>query len=113
MNDDVVTKYNEIKLGHKYKYIIMELSADNTEIVVTKTAEPTATFSEFTNELPKDGCRYAIFDFDFELKDGGKRNKLIFFVWAPDEAKIRQKMLVSTAKKLEKIQKFYHSKFLM
>lgn len=29
----------------------------------------------------QDDCRYGIFDFDYELKDGGKRNKLLFILW--------------------------------
>jgi hypothetical protein len=41
-----------------------------------------------------DDCRYAIYDFNYETPEGGQRNKLIFFVWAPDTAKIKKKMLV-------------------
>eukprot|EP00123_Amoebidium_parasiticum_P019248 comp24367_c0_seq1/m.46630 comp24367_c0_seq1/g.46630 ORF comp24367_c0_seq1/g.46630 comp24367_c0_seq1/m.46630 type:complete len:139 (-) comp24367_c0_seq1:274-690(-) len=96
--DDVVNKYNDIKLGHKHKYMIMQLNDKFTEIVVTKLADPSATYDDFLKELPAGECRYAVYDFDFELKDGGKRNKLIFFVWAPDDAKIKLKMLTASSK---------------
>ena len=26
-------------------------------------------------------CRYAVFDAEYELKDGQKREKLVFFLW--------------------------------
>ncbi len=29
----------------------------------------------------QDDCRYALFDFDYKLSDGGLRNKLLFIVW--------------------------------
>eukprot|EP00124_Ichthyophonus_hoferi_P005736 Ihof_evm2s928 gene=Ihof_evmTU2s928 len=92
VNDDVVTKYNELKIGHKFKYMVLSLSKDYTEIVVEKTADFNTTYEDFIADLPADQCRYAVYDFEFE-KEGCKLSKLLFFVWAPDDAKIKQKML--------------------
>eukprot|EP01134_Creolimax_fragrantissima_P003337 CFRG3337T1 len=98
VSDQVVQIYDSIKLGHKHKYFIMKISDDNSQIEVVKTAEPTATYDDFLEELPSDDCRYAVYDFDYTSKDGGQRNKLVFFVWAPDTAKIKKKMLIASSK---------------
>jgi cofilin len=59
------------------------LNDNNTSVVVDKVAGPTATYQEFVKELPANDCRYAVFDFEFEAKDGdgGKRNKILFILW--------------------------------
>jgi len=98
VNDEVVNKYNDIKLGHKYKYLILKISDDNVEIVIEKIGELNAKYEDFVADLPTDDCRYAVYDFDYETPEGGQRNKLVFFVWAPDSAKIKKKMLVASSK---------------
>jgi hypothetical protein len=32
-------------------------------------------------EFLQDDCRYAVYDFDYKLADGGERSKLLFIVW--------------------------------
>jgi len=40
-----------------------------------------------------------VYDFEYEKEGGaGKRNKLTFFSWAPDDSKIKQKMLFASSK---------------
>ena len=99
VNDEVVEAYNALKLGHKNKYMIARLNNDNTEIIVHKQASPNATYEEFVADLPANECRYAVYDFDFDAGSGeGQRNKILFVVWAPDSAKIREKMLYASSK---------------
>ena len=64
----------------QYKYIIFNLSKDNTEIVVEKTSTE-KDYDAFVEELSEDQCRWAVYDFEFEKEGGGKRNKIIFFSW--------------------------------
>lgn len=78
------------------KYIVFKLSADNTQIEVEKTS-PSASYDDFLNDLPPNSPRYAVYDFEYE-KDGGKRNKICFYAWSPDEAKIKEKMLYASSK---------------
>ena len=44
-----------------------------------------ATFDEFVADLKEaeeqNECRYAVFDAEFNLNDGQKRTKLVFFLW--------------------------------
>jgi cofilin len=97
VDDECINKFQELKLGHSLRYILYKLNNDNTSIVIEKTAPASASYNEFVNELPKDDCRYAIYDFQFDL-EGGRRNKILFILWAPDSAKIKSKMLYTSSK---------------
>lgn len=81
VNPDCLSAYQELKLGKKAKYIIFTLSKDLTEIIVEKKANPSATYDEFVADLPEAECRWAVYDFDFEKDDGGKRSKITFYCW--------------------------------
>lgn len=78
------------------KYIIFKLSDDNTQIEVEKESDSTS-YDDFLNDLPPNSPRYGVYDFEYE-KDGGKRNKICFYAWSPDEAKIKEKMLYASSK---------------
>ncbi|KAG0350515.1 cofilin, partial [Gamsiella multidivaricata] len=88
--------FQQLKLGKKLKYIVYKLSDDQKSIVVEKQAE-TATYDEFLKHLPENDCRWAVYDFDYSTADGD-RNKIVFYTWAPDGAKIKSKMLYSSSK---------------
>lgn len=96
VNPACVDAYQTLKLGKKLKYITFGLSKDYTEVVVEKTSEE-PSYDKFLEELSEQECKWAVYDFEYEV-DGGKRNKLCFFSWAPDDAKIKQKMLFASSK---------------
>ncbi|EDQ88489.1 uncharacterized protein MONBRDRAFT_8986 [Monosiga brevicollis MX1] len=97
INADVIEKFTEMKMGSKHKFVTFCLNDDLTEIVVEKAVQD-ATYSDFIAALPEQACRYAIYDFDYKLADGGQRNKLLFVVWCPDTARIKDKMLFASSK---------------
>jgi len=97
VNEEVLAKYQELKLGHSLRYALFKLNADQTAVVVDSTAGPSATYEDFVKALPANDCRYAVYDFEYEA-DGGQRNKILFVVWAPDSAKIKAKMLYASTK---------------
>lgn len=72
--------YQDLKLKKKYKYIIFELNDSKTEIIVKKTST-SKDYDEFLTDLPEDGCRWAVYDLEFEKEDGGVRQKIIFYHW--------------------------------
>ncbi|KAI0357505.1 recombinant Actophorin [Trametes cingulata] len=98
VNPECLEAYQELKLGKKTKYIIFTLSKDNTEIIVEKKSPPTSTYDDFLADLPEGECRWAVYDFDFEKDDGGKRSKITFYSWSPDDSKVKQKMLFASSK---------------
>ncbi|KAJ8520840.1 hypothetical protein ONZ45_g2384 [Pleurotus djamor] len=97
VNDQCLSAFQELKLGKKHKYIIFNLSKDNTEIVVEKTSSAT-DYEDFIADLPEAECRWAVYDFVFEKGDDGKRQKITFFSWSPDDAKIKNKMLFASSR---------------
>ncbi|SYW78243.1 probable COF1 - cofilin, actin binding and severing protein [Ustilago bromivora] len=97
VSQECLAQFQELKLGKKIKYIIYTLNQNNTEIVVAK-ASTSSSYDDFIAELPPAECRYAIYDFEYEKGDEGKRNKICFFTWSPDDAKIKQKMVFASSK---------------
>ncbi|KAJ9051499.1 cofilin [Entomophthora muscae] len=96
VNQECLDLFQDLKLKHSYKYIIYKISADNTEIVVENSSTD-ADYETFVSALPEADCRYAVYDFEYTTEEGGKRNKICFFTWAPDNAKIKSKMLYASS----------------
>ncbi|MFE7592494.1 actin-binding ADF family protein [Kitasatospora sp. NPDC057512] len=97
VNDVCLQEYQLLKLKKTYKYIVFNLNKDNTEIVVEKTST-SQDYDDFIADLPETECRWAVYDFEFEKEGAGKRNKLTFVSWAPETARIKQKMLFASSK---------------
>ncbi|KAJ6508445.1 actin depolymerizing factor [Mycena sanguinolenta] len=97
VNPECVNEYQALKLGKKIKYLIFGLNATNTEIVVVKKSE-SPKYDDFIADLPEAECRWAVYDFEFEKEGGGKRSKLVFVAWGPDDAKIKAKMVFAASK---------------
>mmetsp|Transcript_31080 Transcript_31080/g.88711 ORF Transcript_31080/g.88711 Transcript_31080/m.88711 type:complete len:139 (+) Transcript_31080:68-484(+) len=95
--DEVVESYQNLKLGHKHKFVVFKLNDDLTEVVVDFVADANATYDDFVGKLPENDCRYIVYDFEYDAGEG-KRNKILFVVWAPDTAKIKSKMLYASTK---------------
>ncbi|KAJ2508442.1 cofilin [Coemansia sp. RSA 2052] len=57
----------------------------------------TDIYELFVKQLPEQECRYAVYDFAYE-KDGSSRNKILFYAWSPDTAKIKNKMVYASSK---------------
>merc|ERR1719197_17019 len=102
VNDEVVSLFEELKIRHSFKYMICQIDLAAGEIKVVEKAaagaDSKAQYEEFIKKLPAKEGRYAVYDFDYELKDGGQRNKLMFVVWAPDDAPIKEKMVYASSK---------------
>jgi cofilin len=80
IQDAVLDIFQDFKLKKLYRFIIFKISDDFTSVGVEKSAGPASTYDDFIASLPKDGCRYAVYDFEYSTADG-PRNKLLFFTW--------------------------------
>jgi cofilin len=110
VNQECIEAYNSLKLNKKYKYIIFKLSDDFKEIVVESTSDDAPEYDDFREKLVKaqsktksgtvcKGPRYAVYDVEYELASGeGKRNKITFIAWSPDDAGIQPKMIYASSK---------------
>ncbi|KAL7414455.1 hypothetical protein BDY24DRAFT_385243 [Mrakia frigida] len=96
VSQECLSAFQELKTGKKIKYIIYGMNADNSEIVVLKTSTE-KSYDTFLEELPETECRWAVYDMEFDSGEG-IRNKLCFYMWTPDGAKIRPKMVYAASK---------------
>lgn len=94
---ECLEKFAQLKMSKSLKYILFKLNDTRTQIVVDKTSE-NPDYDEFLDNLPGDGCKWAVYDFHYTLEDGSQRNKLCFFSWSPDNAPIRAKMVHASSK---------------
>uniref|UniRef100_A0A453BIX6 ADF-H domain-containing protein n=1 Tax=Aegilops tauschii subsp. strangulata TaxID=200361 RepID=A0A453BIX6_AEGTS len=51
------------------------------EIKVERLGETSYGYEEFTNILPADECRYAVYDLDFVTDENCQKSKIFFFSW--------------------------------
>ena len=98
LNDEVTAVFNELKLGKGLKYVIYRINENHTEVIVEKKQAAPATWAQFVEDLPKNDCRYAVFDYHYETESDGERNKLVFVLWTPETAKIKSRMLYPSTK---------------
>ncbi|ORY44827.1 actin depolymerizing protein [Rhizoclosmatium globosum] len=101
--NDVITMYEEMKLRRKFAYIVYKIDGASivpADSLTTEDAEKLgseATYEKFVSQFPAGEGRYGVYDFEFETPDG-VRNKLVFFLWAPDTAAIKSKMIYASSK---------------
>ncbi|KAG8942721.1 cofilin [Tulasnella sp. 424] len=97
VNQACLDQYQELKLKKQHKYVIYKLNPNMTEIIVDKSSKDT-DYETFLGDLPVDEPRWAVYDFEYSKGDAGKRNKLVFYSWNPDGAKIKQKMVYASSR---------------
>uniref|UniRef100_A0A8V0Z8Y7 Destrin, actin depolymerizing factor n=1 Tax=Gallus gallus TaxID=9031 RepID=A0A8V0Z8Y7_CHICK len=88
------------------KAVIFCLSPDKKCIIVEEGKEilvgdvgvtVTDPFKHFVQMLPEKDCRYALYDASFETKES-KKEELMFFLWAPEQAPLKSKMIYASSK---------------
>jgi len=99
--DEAVAAHNELKMGKGgMRYIIYKMDEGFKRIVVEKRAPASASWDDLTADLVqvRDDCRYAEFSMTYTLPGGeGRRNKLVFVLWAPGDSKVKPKMLYAAS----------------
>ncbi|KIP09683.1 hypothetical protein PHLGIDRAFT_116158 [Phlebiopsis gigantea 11061_1 CR5-6] len=93
--DDCITSYQDL-MKRKHKFVVYGLNPKFTEIVVLKTSED-PDYEVFLKEFPHDQCRWAVYDLEYEVEDGGKRNKVLFVYWSPGSSSVKQRMVYSAS----------------
>lgn len=109
---ECIQAFNELKLGKSTKWIIFKISDDWKEIVVEETSTD-PDYSKFREKLVTAqskskrgdsaplgvGGRYAVFDVEYDAAEGeGKRSKITFISWVPDDAPQYPRMMYSSSK---------------
>nr|POE78542.1 cofilin [Quercus suber] len=106
---ECIQAFNELKLGKSTKWIIYKISDDWKEIVVEETSTD-PDYSKFREKLLNAksknkrgeegmGGRYAVFDMEYDSPGGeGKRSKITFISWVPDDSPQYPRMMYSSSK---------------
>ncbi|KAJ8448714.1 hypothetical protein Cgig2_010601 [Carnegiea gigantea] len=121
VDDECKLKFQELKAKRSYRFITFKI--EDQQVVVDKLGSPTDSYEEFTNSLPSNECRYAVFDFDFTTDENCQKSKIFFIAWyvldhlflwpififflnrkrmrflrSPDTSKVRMKMVYASSK---------------
>ncbi|TQE00484.1 hypothetical protein C1H46_013910 [Malus baccata] len=88
----------EMKWKKVHRYIVFKIDEESRLVTVDKVGGPGENYDDLAASLPKDDCRYAVFDFDFVTVDNCRKSKLFFIAWSPSESRIRAKILYATSK---------------
>ncbi|KAJ1106191.1 hypothetical protein NDU88_003594 [Pleurodeles waltl] len=114
VDDTVIAAFNEMKvrkhvsaeeMKKRKKAIIFCLSPDKKSIIIEEGKEILVgdcehiedVYKKFIDMLPRDDCRYAIFDATYETKEARKED-LVFIFWAPEGAPLKSKMIYASSK---------------
>nr|GMC82668.1 actin-depolymerizing factor 10 [Ipomoea batatas] len=96
--DECKLKFMELKAKRCFRYIVFKIDEVSQVVVVEKMGSHEENHVDFTNSLPADECRYAVFDYDFTTDENCQRSKIFFIAWSPETAKIRSKMVYASSK---------------
>uniref|UniRef100_A0A7N0RDB5 ADF-H domain-containing protein n=1 Tax=Kalanchoe fedtschenkoi TaxID=63787 RepID=A0A7N0RDB5_KALFE len=96
VHDDCKLKFVELKTKRIYRFIVFKI--EDQQVVVEKLGSPEETYEDFTNSLPANECRYAVFDFDFITDEKCQKSKIFFIAWSPDTSRVRSKMVYASSK---------------
>ncbi|XP_059650978.1 actin-depolymerizing factor 10 [Cornus florida] len=98
VDDECKLKFLELKAKRNHRFIVFKIDEKNQQATVEKLGGPEETYEDFTNSLPENECRYAVYDFDFITDENCQKSKIFFIAWSPDTSRVRNKMLYATSK---------------
>ncbi|XP_019169038.1 PREDICTED: actin-depolymerizing factor 5-like isoform X2 [Ipomoea nil] len=109
VTDECKNSFMEMKWKKVHRYIVFKFEEEKMnyfksggrgmlKLKVDKVGGAGESYEDLLASLPKDECRYAVFDFDFVTLDNCRKSKIFFIAWAPAESRIRAKMVYATSK---------------
>jgi hypothetical protein len=81
VHDDCKIKFSDLKARRSFRFIVFKIDEKSMEIKVERLGETSHGYEEFTNSLPADECRYAVYDLDFVTDENCQKSKIFFFSW--------------------------------
>ncbi|KAG8363327.1 hypothetical protein BUALT_Bualt19G0010900 [Buddleja alternifolia] len=98
VSDECKLRFVELKAKRDHRYIVFKIDGGLQQVMVEKVGSHGETYEDFSNSLPADDCRYAVFDYDFTTAENCHKSKIFFFAWSPEIARVRTKMLYASSK---------------
>lgn len=104
-DDTCATSFEGLKAKKESRFIIYTITADGKHITKAASEAPEgdckADWAKFAGVLTGEyasKCCYAVFDFDWEAEDGHSAQKIMFVLWSPEGAKVKDKMMTTGSK---------------
>lgn len=79
VHDDCKVRFLELKSKRNYRFIIFKI--EDQQVIIDKIGGHDDSYEDFTNSLPANECRYAVFDFDFTTDENCQKSKIFFIAW--------------------------------
>lgn len=80
--DQSKNTFFELQRRKGYRYVIFKIDEKRNEVVVEKTGCPSENYEDFAESLPRNDCRYAVYDFDFVTPEKCRKSKIFFISWS-------------------------------
>ena len=87
-----------MKLKKTTLFTVFKIEESANVVVEKIVSKETGTLADLAGALPAEECRYVVLDYEFHATQGGDREKLVFIVWSPDSARVKDKMLIAASK---------------
>lgn len=104
-DDTCAASFEALKAKKESRFIIYTITADGKHISKAAAEPPAgscqedwAKFSALLTGEYASKCCYAVFDFDWEAEDGHSAQKIMFVLWSPEGAKVKDKMMTTGSK---------------
>lgn len=81
VHDNCKLRFLELKAKRNFRFIVFKIDEKIQQVAVEKLGQPEETYDDFTNSLPPNECRYAVFDLDFVTVDNCQKSKIFFISW--------------------------------
>jgi len=99
VTDDAINLFYLIKAKCAYKWATWKIDDAGSQVVIAAVGHPSSSdYTDFLASLPEADCRYGLFDYQYMTSEGQRLNKLVFYNWAPDNAKVKAKMMYASTK---------------
>ena len=99
MEEEQIKQFLELKVDRLHAWMICTVNENCDAFIVDKMGDKGATYSEMCEHLPKDDCRYAICDFEYDTNENPPRktSKLVLFLWVPISTKVKRKFAFASS----------------
>jgi cofilin len=81
VNDECMLKFGELQSKRLHRFITFKMDDKFKEIVVDQVGDRATSYDDFTNSLPENDCRYAIYDFDFVTAEDVQKSRIFYILW--------------------------------
>eukprot|EP00854_Cymbomonas_tetramitiformis_P002664 gene2664-3433_t len=98
INRNCLTTFLSLKSQAALRFITFAISEDGSEVVPMDTGAADSTLPALLSVLPQEEPRYAVYDYPYTNADGCLFKKLLFILWSPEVASIKNKMMYASTK---------------